>query len=629
MARSKSMKASEGSGLAEQLERVRLESDTLYRVIGVVASAPDLDRLLASTVELLTEATECHACFIYLLEGSRLRLRAASNVYAHAVGRIELELGDSLAGWVALHRTPAFIRENALEDPRMQYVAELQEEHFQSIVAVPIPARSGQVIGVVVLHTVAPREFDESVLTFLAHTASLMAGAIENASLYEATRRRVDALTNLSQLSQEISAASGSREELYRVVTAGVRRLLRCESCQLYLLDPEADSLELAARDPSSDPGAPREGTAALLALLRQPPRRAARDGALAGRDRETAGRPASRARSAAKDTSVADDVQVAVLSAPVAAGEDQLGVLAAIRPGQPADEAEELLQAVAHQVALALKQVELIERLTGENIIRDLFEALGTGSIPVAEETARRARWDPARAHLFVQIEAAAEADQSRAWPEVSERVEQRLRRISPSAFCDISRENLRALLSLPVGPSEAQLVELDRALDELGTGERLVIGRSAVRSGLGEASHSLREAADAVRIARALLPQGGALPYEGLGAYKYLVRLPLDDTPDDLHATAVRRLVEYDTRRRTQLVATLERYLLDRRSIATTARALFIHPNTLRQRLERIEQLSGLDLAHEDLLSLELAVKLVRLRAAAASERQTPAGR
>ena len=47
----------------------------------------------------------------------------------------------------------------------------------------------------VVLHTVAPREFDEGALTFLAHTASLVAGAIENARLYEDTRRRVEALT--------------------------------------------------------------------------------------------------------------------------------------------------------------------------------------------------------------------------------------------------------------------------------------------------------------------------------------------------------------------------------------------------------------------------------------------------
>jgi DNA-binding PucR family transcriptional regulator len=62
---------------------------------------------------------------------------------------------------------------------------------------------------------------------------------------------------------------------------------------------------------------------------------------------------------------------------------------------------------------------------------------------------------------------------------------------------------------------------------------------------------------------------------------------------------------------------VETLEQYLRDRRSITTTARALYIHPNTLRQRLDRIRELSGLDLGEEDLLSLELALKLARLRA------------
>ena len=72
---------------------------------------------------------------------------SASNVYAHVVGEIELGLDESLAGWVARHGRPAFIRDNALEDPRMHYAPELEEERFQSIVAVPIPARSGEVIG--------------------------------------------------------------------------------------------------------------------------------------------------------------------------------------------------------------------------------------------------------------------------------------------------------------------------------------------------------------------------------------------------------------------------------------------------------------------------------------------------
>ena len=47
----------------------------------------------------------------------------------------------------------------------------------------------------------------------------------------------------------------------------------------------------------------------------------------------------------------------------------------------------------------------------------------------------------------------------------------------------------------------------------------------------------------------------------------------------------------------------------------MAASARSLYIHPNTVRQRLERIERITGLDLREEDLLSLELALKVARL--------------
>src|SRR3954451_5228214 len=238
-----------------EVDRVALRSETLYAVIGVVASAPDLDRVLDRIVDLLTEATACHACFVYLRDGERLRLRAASRVYAHLVGRVDMGLDEGLAGWVARNGTPEFIREHAMTDPRMKYVPEIEEERFQSMVAVPIPARSGSALGTVVLHTVAPREFDEGVLTFLAHTASLVAGAIENARLYEDTRRRVEALTRLSSLTQAIAAIDG-REELYRVVTDGVRELLRCDACQLYLLDAETGRLEPAGARPAGRPAA-------------------------------------------------------------------------------------------------------------------------------------------------------------------------------------------------------------------------------------------------------------------------------------------------------------------------------------------------------------------------------------
>src|SRR3954465_2303036 len=580
-------------------DRVALQSETLYAVIGVVASSPDLDRVLEGVVDLLTEATHCHACFVYLRDGDRLRLRAASRVYAHLVGRVDMGLDEGLAGWVARNGTPEFIREHAMADPRMKYVAEIEEERFQSMVAVPIPARSGSALGTVVLHTEAPREFDEGVLTFLSHTASLVAGAIENARLYEDTRRRVEALTRLSSLSQAIAAGDGrggvyrvvpgggGRGGLSRVVTGGVRELLRCAACQLYLLDPQTGRLELAAAEPAGRPSAwpGAEGTAVLLDMLRR---------------RGPATGPGG-----------------ATLVAPVAAGDEHLGALAATRTRPPfGQEADELLRAVANQPAVALPKGALIERLTAENIVRDLFEALERGSTDVAEARARAAGADLRRRHVLVHVEPVQGHGAPRPWPAVAERTEARLRRLAPGALCDTGRESLRALMPLRAGSSEADVGELERSLHELGSSERVLVGVSTAHRGVSQGHRSIREAADAAHIARALVRGGGAPSQAELGAYKSLVRLPLDEAPHDRHCEAVERLMDYDRRRRSQLVATLEQYLRARRSIATTARALYIHPNTLRQRLDRIEKLSGLDLGDEDLLSLELAVKLVRLR-------------
>ena len=552
--------------LEAQLERVQLESDTLYAIISAVGSSLDLSRVLDGIVELVTEATACHACFVYLRDGERLRMRAASRVYAHVVGKVEFALDEGLTGWVARTGKPAFIREDALSDPRMKYVPELEEEHFQSMVAVPVPARSGEVLGVVVLHTAAPREFDEGVLNFLVHTASLVAGAIENARLYEETRLRVDAMTNLAELSHRIVAVNG-REELYEVVTGGVRRLLGYDACQLWLRNGEDGRLEMVAFDP---PGELPEPHVESRAALR-------------------------------------DDRQ-------------EVGALVAVRSGVrtfPAQH-EELLQAVANQAALALSNAEHIERLTAENLVRALFEALEDGALDIAEARARAAGCDLDRRHVFVHARPVATGANPRPWPEVAERIETRLRTLEAGALVDPGGDAVRGLLPLPAGAHGGDV----GALRELGASEGVAIGVSTARSGGDGASQSLRQAQDASAIARALTPAGGALAYDELGAYRYLVHLALDDAPHDRLCQAVERLLDYDERRETQLLGTLEQYLADRRVGATTARKLFIHANTLRQRLDRIQKLTELDLATEDLLSLELAVKLVRLRRAGGAE-------
>jgi len=79
-----------------------------------------------------------------------------------------------------------------------------------------------------------------------------------------------------------------------------------------------------------------------------------------------------------------------------------------------------------------------------------------------------------------------------------------------------------------------------------------------------------------------------------------------------------AVGRLADYDDQRGAQLLATLEEFLRRHGSISATSEALYVHPNTLRQRLRRIGELSGLDLRRDDWLAIEIAVKMVKLQRA-----------
>ncbi|HEY5882588.1 MAG TPA: helix-turn-helix domain-containing protein [Nakamurella sp.] len=75
----------------------------------------------------------------------------------------------------------------------------------------------------------------------------------------------------------------------------------------------------------------------------------------------------------------------------------------------------------------------------------------------------------------------------------------------------------------------------------------------------------------------------------------------LQLDD-PAPLVAFADRSLAavrRHDEPRGTQLLDTLRCYLGNRQNRAATAAALHLHPNTVTQRLQRVESLTGLDLA------------------------------
>ena len=536
----------------------------LQRMVSTVGSSLELDEVLSAVVRLMSDASGVQACFAYLVEddGARLVLRAASPPYERQVGKVAMERGEGLAWWAAEHGEPAFIRDHALADPRTKYFPELEEERFQSLLALPVVSRAGDAIGVITAHTEAPREFSDDEVDFLVTSTSLVASAIENARLYEDARSRVAELEQLTELAEAIARAD-ALDELLQTVVSDARPLLAAVACHVYLLDPAREELDRRASDP--EPGSARQ-TLGLAEL---------------GPELARGGR-SSR------------------LAIPLVANGELVGLLVAEGSARV-----ELGRAVASQVAVGIKKVQVIEQLTEKNLIKDFFEELAGGSARGdLEGRAARLGCDLDRPHVVAVAEP---------W---SEPLARALRVAAPGSLFDHREDSLRALVALPTTSSGSFLERLRRVQAELE--EPVSIGVSSVCRGQASYADGFAEAQQALLGTVVVSGKPAVLAYDDLGAYKYLLRVALDGGIRDPTVDAVSKLGEYDAQRGAQLVATLEEFLRRHGSISTTSEALYVHPNTLRQRLRRIGELSGLDLRRDDWLAIEIAVKMVKLTSA-----------
>lgn len=163
------------------------------------------------------------------------------------------------------------------------------------------------------------------------------------------------------------------------------------------------------------------------------------------------------------------------------------------------------------------------------------------------------------------------------------------------------------RGLLALTEGDRVSGLVPLG-ADEALGEAEALVaVGEPTPRGQLAEALDELRLL---VELGRRLGHEGGRLEPDAFVAELLLARSPR--LAEVARRRALGPLEEYARKRGSDLIDTVEAFLaadLDRRRAAT---ALHVHPNTLDYRLKRVEELTGLDLARPDDLTLTaLALK------------------
>jgi purine catabolism regulator len=133
---------------------------------------------------------------------------------------------------------------------------------------------------------------------------------------------------------------------------------------------------------------------------------------------------------------------------------------------------------------------------------------------------------------------------------------------------------------------------------------------GLAVPRRRISGLTTSALQAEQALLLGRALRGEGRTTAFADLGPYCFVLGQP----PSDLRQFCDRvlgPLASEDDERHDDLVRTLEAYLQSHGSLNAVARALFLHRNTVRQRLRRIAQLTGADLNDaESRLALHLAV-------------------
>src|SRR3954452_23137009 len=126
-------------------------------------------------------------------------------------------------------------------------------------------------------------------------------------------------------------------------------------------------------------------------------------------------------------------------------------------------------------------------------------------------------------------------------------------------------------------------------------------------------------RSAAEALLAANVAEARGlSLLAFEETGAYRLLLPAMSED-PGELarfYEETVAPLVAYDTQYDTELVHTLESFLEADGNVAKTAQRLFTHRHTIRYRLDRAQELPGLDGASTDGRErLSLGLKAMRV--------------
>lgn len=614
----------ENEALSQKLDERTKENILLNEVISSVGSTLKLDEVLSRVVDAITRATSCHAAFIYLYDQERnqLVLASSSKPYIHHIGKISMALGEGIAGWVGLNRQPVVIREGSLNDPRFRPYPELEEEKFQSLMSVPVLSKNRHLSGVITVHTAAPYEFTEQHQTFALTTASLVAGAIENARLYENTQRKLNILTSLSMLSQTITSGL-YLDDMLRSLSTLAAQIMEADLCVIMLMDQTRGRLTVRASSPQLSGSA----------LSFQP---VDLDHQTWEKLRNSGTQEMSR-HTLEQLNPLKDSHYKALFSAPLVSGSEQLGLLncysSQARRSTPEDQT--LLTTIANQVAVAIKNSHLVDMLAQKNLVKGFFEDLRYGNYDSEDALRQRANFlgcDLSKLHTVATIEISyleeadssgeplSEEDRLAIHKRIGAQVRRRIQDNFPGSLLYEHENLLTCIICLSKDPTGTRLKSwLRDQARQMHTEHNicLAIGIGNPCASASDYRRGFAEASEAQQMGQHLNREGGVTHFNDLGVYRYLYKIARMDDLRDMYQDQVGRIASYDHRKGTDLLDTLEIYLECAGNLTRTSNRLYVHRNTLIQRLERLQSLCEIDLQERsNWLTLQVAIKVYKLR-------------
>jgi len=192
----------------------------LTETIAAVNSTLDLEEVLELVASKVADALRTEACFVYLYDErtNELILRATHGTSVEEMTkRPRMRTGEGITGTAAADRAPVMIPSQAHLDPRFKQFANLSEDDYESILAVPILARD-KLAGALNVRTLAPREFTQDEIELLVAIADQVAQTIQHAQLYAQAQSRVAELEALAKISEAVSESLYLEESLEAIV---------------------------------------------------------------------------------------------------------------------------------------------------------------------------------------------------------------------------------------------------------------------------------------------------------------------------------------------------------------------------------------------------------------------------